>query len=184
MKKILLPILVFGLTTIITSCDSKKNPETRTYESAYSSNSTSTENSIESQYIDNSLSTGSQPYSNEYDVTGNESQISVSTSSNSKTDVVVILKSEGSIVANAYIQAGGSYTFNLANGSYQVFFYGGKGWNPNKTISSGLAGGFVANESYSKDSPVSLNYQSLSYELIPQQNGNFSTQQSSASEIF
>lgn len=122
MKKILLPILLFGLTTIITSCDSKKNPETRTYESAYSSNSTSTENSIESQYIDNSLSTGSQPYSNEYDVTGNESQISVSTSSNSKTDVVVILKSEGSIVANAYIQAGGSYTFNLANGSYQVFF--------------------------------------------------------------
>ena len=161
----------------------KKNPETRTYESAYSSNSTSTENSIESQYIDNSLSTGSQPYSNEYDVTGNESQISVSTSSNSKTDIV-ILRSEGSIVDNAYIQAGGSYTFNLANGSYQVFFYGGKGWNPNKTMSSGLAGGFVANVGLiQKDSPVSLNYQSLSY-TVPQQNGNFSTQQSNASEIF
>jgi len=49
---------------------------------------------------------------------------------------------------------------------------------------NGLEGGFVANESYSKDSPVSLDYQSLTYELIPQPNGNFSTQQSNANEVF
>lgn len=49
---------------------------------------------------------------------------------------------------------------------------------------NGLKGGFVANESYSKDSPISLEYEGLNYELIPQPNGNFNTQQSSVSEIF
>ena len=49
---------------------------------------------------------------------------------------------------------------------------------------NGENGGFVANESYSKDSPVTLDYQILTYELIPQRNGNFSTQQSNASEVF
>ena len=42
----------------------------------------------------------------------------------------------------------------------------------------------VANESFSKDSQVTLDYQGLNYELIPQQNGNFSTMQSSENEIF
>lgn len=88
------------------------------------------------------------------------------------------------MVANAYIKAGGSYKFNLPNGTYQVFFYGGRGWNPNKTMPNGQDGGFVANESYSKDEPVSLDYQGLEYELIPQRNGNFSTEQSSAREVF
>ncbi len=88
------------------------------------------------------------------------------------------------MVCNAYIEAGDSYTFNLPNGYYQVFFYGGKGWNPNKTMPNGIEGGFVANESYSKDNPVSLEYQGLEYELIPQLNGNFTTKQSSAIEIF
>ena len=45
-------------------------------------------------------------------------------------------------------------------------------------------GGFVVNESFSKDKPVTLVYQGLEYELILQQNGNFSTDPSSASEIF
>lgn|SRR5574344_219806 len=183
MKKIILPVLLFGMT-LLTSCDSKKNPENRTYENGYSSSSTATETSEDDEYIDNSLETGSQPYSNDNEVYGNDSQITVTTSSNSNSDVVVILKSDGEIVKNAYLNAGSSYTFNLPNGSYQVFFYGGKGWNPNKTMSNGSQGGFVANESYSKNSPVTLNYQGLSYELIPQQNGNFSTQQSDASEVF
>lgn len=193
---------------IIIGCDSKKNPNQRTYESSYSSSSTATASTQDRVYVDNSLNTGNSPYEskepsvednpyyNNYLSTGSspysssgrsasdESQISVSTSASSNCDVVVIIKSRGEIARNAYIRAGGSYTFYIPNGTYQVFFYGGKGWNPNKVMPNGLEGGFVANESYSKDSPVSLEYQGLTYELIPQQNGNFSTQQSSANEIF
>lgn len=192
------------------SCDSKKNPDHRTYESSYNSNSTATDNSSDESYVNNTLSTGSNPYnensnksnvendpyinnslstgssaySNESSYTGSDSKISITTSSNSNCDVVVILKSGGEIIRNAYIRAGGSYSFSLPNGNYQVFFYGGRGWNPNKAMPNGQTGGFVANESYSKDSPVSLDNQELTYELIPQANGNFNTQHSSSSEIF
>jgi len=193
---------------LLMSCNSRKNPNQRTYESSYSSSSTATEFSQERSYVDNSLNTGSSPYeSSEPSVEENpyynnslstgsspytsygasatdESQISVSTSTNSNCDVVVIIKSDGKIARNAYIKAGGSHTFYIPNGRYQVFFYGGKGWNPSKSMPGGLKGGFVANESYSKDSPVDLNFQGLTYELIPQPNGNFSTQQSNANEIF
>ena len=189
-------------------CDSRRNPEHRTYESSYNSNSKATETPRDGAYLENSLNTGSSPYdektssieddpyynhslktgSTPYSSYGksvdNESQINVSTSSNSNCDIVVIIKRSGEIARNAYIKAGGSYTFNIPNGTYQVFFYGGKGWNPNKVMPNGLKGGFVANESFSKDSPVSLEYEGLTYELILQPNGNFSTQQSSASEIF
>lgn len=209
MKAISLTLSV-AICLLCTSCDSKKNPERRTYESSYNSNSTATDNSSDDSYVNNTLSTGSNPYnedsnkndvennpyisnslstgslaySNESSYYGSDSKISITTSSSSNCDVVVILKSNGRIVRNAYIKAGGSYSFSIPNGRYQVFFYGGRGWNPNKTMANGQTGGFVANESYSKDSPVSLNYQELTYELIPQANGNFSTQQSSSSEIF
>lgn len=190
--------------------DSRKDPSSRTYESSYSSLSTTTtsdedrayiyssletgsnpyqksdpqQQSIEGNpYYNNSLSTGSSPYASSGSIS-DESQISVKTSSNSNCDVVVIVKRSGRIYANAYIVAGDTYTFNIPNGTYQVFFYGGRGWNPYKHMPGGRTGGFVANESYSKDSSVSLNYQILEYELIPQPNGNFSTQQSNASEIF
>lgn len=193
---------------IASGCDSRRNPEHRTYESSYNSNSTATESPKDRAYVNNSLNTGNSPYvdnqlsveddpyynnslhtgSSPYASYGHsvteESQISVSTSANSNCDVVVIIKREGMIDRNVYIKAGGSFTFNIPNGTYQVFFYGGKGWNPNKVMPNGLKGGFVANESYSKDSPVSLEYQGLEYELIPQSNGNFSTQQSSANEMF
>ena len=186
MKQVLL--LTLGLTAILAldSCNgssSKPNPENRNYETGYSSRSTVTESVEDDPYIDNSLSTGSQPYQCR-NYRGDESSIEVRTSSTSECDVVVIVKSSNTMVRNAYIKAGDSYKFDLPNGTYQVFFYGGRGWNPDKTMPNGQDGGFVSNESYSKDEPVSLNYQGLEYELIPQQNGNFSTEQSSAAEIF
>ena len=210
-KKLLDRCLIVGFiifTILYAGCDSRKNPNQRTYESSYSSSSTATESPQERAYVsqslntgnspykskepsieenpyyNNSLSTGASPYASYGTSVTDESQICVSTSANSNCDVVVIIKRGGEIARNAYIKAGGSYTFYIPNGTYQVFFYGGKGWNPNKSMPGGLTGGFVANESYSKDSPVSLNYEGLTYELIPQPNGNFSTQQSSASEIF
>ena len=179
-------IFVFAVMSIavFTSCgnSTKPNPNNRNYETGYKSTSTVTTEE-ESPYIDNRLQTGSIPYSN-VSCEGSGSTVTVSTSSNSECDVVVIIKHNGHIVRNAYISAGDSYEFSLPNGTYQVFFYGGKGWNPNKQMAGGQVGGFVANESYSKDSAVTLNYQGLEYELIPQANGNFSTQQSKASEMF
>ena len=157
------------------------NNSLNTGNSPYKSKEPSVE---ENPYYNNSLSTGSSPYSSHVGSATGESQISVSTSASSNCDVVVIVKSKGRIARNAYIEAGNSYTFYVPNGTYQVFFYAGKGWNPNKNMPNGLKGGFVANESYSKDSPVNLEYQGLTYELILQPNVNFSTQQSSASEIF
>lgn len=207
MRKVFVCLSVVVLFVAI-GCDSRKNPNQRTYESSYNSSSTATESPYENEYVNNSLNTGNSPYDNEevtvednpyYNnslatgsspysdnglTTGGESQISVSTSASSNCDVVVIVKQGGVIARNAYIKAGGSYIFYVPNGRYQVFFYGGKGWNPNKVMPNGLKGGFVANESYSKDSPVTLEYQGLTYELIPQLNGNFSTQQSSSNEIF
>ena len=63
-------------------------------------------------------------------------------------------------------------------------FKDGKGWNPLKKVAHGYVGSFVANESFSKDTSLTLTYQGVNYELIPQPNGNFSTKHSSASEIF
>lgn len=204
MKKRIIYVLCL-LASIFAGCDFQKNPNQRTYESSYNSSSTATSSSEERAYLDNSLRTGEEVYEQPsieddpyYDnslrtgaspyssanTTGDESEISVTTSSYSNCDVVVIVKRGGTIARNAYIQAGDSYTFNLPNGTYQVFFYGGKGWNPGKAMYGGKRGGFVANESYSKDSPVSLENERLEYELIPQQNGNFNTKQSSASEMF
>ena len=40
------------------------------------------------------------------------------------------------------------------------------------------------NESPSKDNEVTLDYQGLNYELIPQSNGNFNAEQSSKTEMF
>lgn len=186
MKKIFL--LAFGMTTILvlSSCNgrsSKSNPEDRNYETGYNSSSTTTTTLEDDPYIDYSLNTGEQPYECR-NLRGDDSSIEVRTSSNSECDVIVIVKTGETMIRNAYIKAGDSYKFNLPNGNYQVFFYGGRGWKPNKSMPNGQAGGFVANESYSKDEPVYLNHQSLEYELIPQPNGNFSTRQSSASEIF
>lgn len=168
---------VFAVMAIIVCCScgggTKPNPENKTYENS----------SLVTALLENRLQTGAIPYNNNT-CKGDESKISVSTSASSECDVVVIVKRNNHIVRNVYIEAGDSYEFSVPNGTYQVFFYGGKGWNPHKKMTGGYVGGFEANESYSKDSPVALNHQGVSYELIPQQNGNFSTIQSNASEIF
>lgn len=179
--------LAFAAMTIIVCCScgsgTRPDPENRRYENAYKSSSTATAKETDDPYLENNLQTGAIPYNNNT-CEGNESEISVSTSASSECDVVVIVKRNNHIVRNVYIEAGDSYVFSVPNGTYQVFFYGGKGWNPHKKMTGGYVGGFVANESYSKDSSVALNYQGVNYDLIPQQNGNFSTMQSNASEIF
>ncbi|WP_407532153.1 hypothetical protein [Elizabethkingia miricola] len=143
------------------------------------------EQEVYNQYISNSLRTGSTPYSKYYG--GNSScsdygcsEIKVSTSN---SDVLVTIKKNDKVVRHAFIQAGDMYTFSFPNGTYQAFFYYGKGWNPEKEMKGGeIKGGFVADESFGKDNPQSLSNNQLVYELILQPNGNFSTRPSNPEE--
>ncbi len=138
-----------------------------------------------SKYIDNLLSTGDTPYA-EYYGSNKEckyddcSQIKVVTSD---SDVLVTIKKDEKVVSHAYIKANDNYTFSVPNGRYQVFFYYGRGWDPEKPMKNGeMKGGFVANEDFQKDEPLDLNNNKLEYKLVLQQNGNFKTQSSDPSE--
>lgn len=149
------------------------------------------EKEIYDRYINNSLKTGDTPYS--YCFGNNKrcsdygcSEIRVRTPYNS--DVLVTIKKNGKVYRHAYIKAGSSYSFEFPNGTYQPFFYYGKGWNPNKVMKESscgiIKGGFISNEHFGKDDPQFLSNNILEYELILQQNGNFSTRPSSSNEAF
>ena len=146
-------------------------------------------------YSDNSLYTGATPYS--YCYGGNPycsppsgyaecSFINVRASSNS--DVIVIIKKNNRVYSHAYIKAGGYYKFKLGNGSFQSFFYYGKGWNPNKYIKNAncgkIIGGFVNNESLDKSEVEYLYNSSMSYTLYSVENGNFRPISSNKNEAF
>jgi hypothetical protein len=146
---------------------------------------------IHDKYINNSLPNGSTPYSlcygsNKSCSEWGCSEIRVKTPYNS--DVIVTIKSGGTVVRHAYICAGNSYTFEVPNGTYQPFFYYGKGWDPEKLMKSTLVcdlmGGFISDEDFGKDDPQNLENSILEYELILQQNGNFSTKPSNPAEAF
>ena len=146
-------------------------------------------------YSDNSLYTGATPYS--YCYGGNPycsppsgyvecSAITVDAPFNS--DVIVLIKKRNSVYSHAYIKAGSSYVFNLKDGTYQAFFYYGKGWNPNKFIKTAycgkVKGGFVSNELVSKDDLLTLNHQRMTYTLRITTGGNLSTKSSNKNEAF
>ncbi|MEI6265919.1 MAG: hypothetical protein WCP74_12535 [Sphingobacteriia bacterium] len=146
---------------------------------------------FEEQWKYNSLSTGAMPYSYCYGASNycgsySCSKISVRTGG---ADVLVTVKDgSGDVVRHAYINGGYSFTFNVPDGQYQVFFYSGTGWNPNKFMTSTscgtLHGGFVLDEDVTKDNYISLYSQIMTYELIMQENGNLSTKPSSKDEAF
>lgn len=142
---------------------------------------------IYDKYINNSLGTGATPYSRYYggNSTCNDygcSKIKVRTSN---SDVIVTIKKYDKVIRHAYINSGSSFTFSFPNGTYQTFFYYGKGWNPNKEMKGGkMKGGFIENESFGKDDSQMLSNNILEYELILQQNGNFSTKPSNPEEAF
>jgi hypothetical protein len=143
------------------------------------------EKAIYDKYISNSLRTGATPYSRYYGENSSCddygcSQIKVRTSN---SDVIVTIKKNGRVVRHAYINSGNSHTFSFLNGTYQTFFYYGKGWNPEKEMKGGkIKGGFIANEDFGKDDPQTLSNNILEYQLILQENGNFSTRPSNPEE--
>jgi hypothetical protein len=151
-------------------------------------NQTETEE-IYDTYIDSSLNTGATPYSDFYG--GNPScseygcsEIKVITPKD--FDVLVTIKKDNKVVRHAYIRANDSYTFEIPNGTYQPFFYYGRGWNPEKimkkTSEGVIKGGFVSDETFGKDDLQTLENEIIEYQLILQVNGNFSTLPSNAED--
>ena len=200
-------IVIFFAIVAIANCNDKKNnfKQTNTSSSYSSSNSRGSSSSISSYsqqkprekteeerlldlYRGNSLSNGSQPYSSFYGVNSSNGNSEIIVNAPSIQDVLVIIKrnnSNGSVVRHAYIAKGCSYTFHLPAGTYQPFFYGGDSWCPTKRMHGGVTGGFLHNESFSKDYPQELpDYTELTYSLTATVNGNFSTKSSSESEMF
>ena len=105
----------------------------------------------------------------------------------SKVDpVVAIVKQYGKIKKHAYISANSSYTFEVLDGTYQVYFYYGDNWNSSKVMSSSecynISGGFSSNEFVSKDDPITLNGQVMEYTLSKMTHGNFSPKSSNLKE--
>ena len=158
-----------------------------TYDKAHKVDELSDE---DKQYLNNSLSTGATPYQPVYGKNYNcpYSQCSgIKVTAPKESDIVVIIKrnnSSGKVVAHGYIKAGGTYQFDIPDGTYQTFFYYGEGWNPNKVMKTGVKGGFVKDEVFSKDNPQEIVSGVLSYVLQLQRNGNFSTKGSNQEEMF
>lgn len=144
---------------------------------------------LESTYGSNSLRTGATPYRSWYG--GNYSNLyynysTIKVTAPYSSDVVVIVKqnnSNGKVAAHGYIKAGGTLSLDVPNGRYQTFFYYGKGWYPEKQM-SGVKGGFLKDEIFSKADSEYLSDVELSYVLQLTTNGNFSTKSSNSSEIF
>jgi hypothetical protein len=165
--------------------EQEKKAEVERIERAVQIEKEQKEKEIYNKYINNSLRTGATPYSRYYG--GNPScndfgcsQIRVRTSN---SDVLVTIKKNDKVTRHAFIRSGDSYTFSFTNGTYQTFFYYGKGWNPEKEMKNGkIKGGFITNEDFGKDDPQSLHNNILEYVLILQENGNFSTRPSNPEE--
>jgi len=140
-----------------------------------------------SYYASNSLYNGATPYKYCFGASNNGYPSKVNIKSGN-SDVIVTIKKEGKVYRHAYIKAYSNYTFKVADGSYNVYFYYGKGWNPKKfmknTNCGRLVGGFVSNVSVGKDMYLSLNNQYMTYTLTSVKNGNFSPKTSSINEAF
>ncbi len=123
------------------------------------------------KYGKNSLPQGSMPYEEFYGKNKkpkSKYSTDVVVTAPLAFDMVTVIKQNdenGAVVAHAYIAADSTYTFNIENGKYQLFFYIGKGWNPNKKMEDGILGGFVRNETFSKDDPVYLANEVITYQL-------------------
>lgn len=112
------------------------------------------------------------------------SKIIVKTSNSSP--VVAIVKRNNKVIKHAYISAQSSYTFEVTDGTYEVFFYYGTFWNKNKKMPSNecssLYGGWNYDESVSKDGPFRLKGQFVEYTLSQMVNGNFTPDKSNIKE--
>ena len=141
--------------------------------------------SVYSQY------TGATPWANCYGKNigcANYGCSSITVNTSLSEPVVAIVKKNDRIIKHAFISKDSSYTFELKDGTYQVFFYYGEKWVSNLYMPSDdcnlLTGGWSLNASVSKDDPITLKNQTMEYTLSLRTNGNFSPDKSSLEEVF
>lgn len=136
------------------------------------------------EYIDNSLETGSKPYSEQLGK-ARKGRNYLTFKTSGEHDFVVIVKraSDNKYINHTYIRGGDDATLYLPNGRFNIFFYSGKGWNPDK-LKGVLYGGFVADESLQKDGPINLHDGYGEYTLYPVENGNLQLQSADDDDAF
>lgn len=141
------------------------------------------------KYGNNVLDHGSLPYKDFYgenQKTKRKFNSDIEVTAPVAFDMVAIVRlgsDSGKVVSHAFIQADSTHTFRVENGKYQMFFYIGKGWKPTKKMENGIEGGFVKNETYSKDDPVMLSNEVITYQLSMRQK-NKKYKRSSRMEVF
>lgn len=149
-----------------------------------SDNVTQKEETEDDKYADYHLKTGAKPYTTEYGK-GKTGDNYLDFRTSGAWDYIVIVRkaSNNRVVNHVYIRGGQSARLYLPDGTYTIYFYSGRGWNPHKQKGN-VVGGFVSNESTQKDENVSLYDQYGEYTLYPVQNGNLTLDYADDSETF
>ena len=144
---------------------------------------TSTMYDPDEEYRNNSLETGDKPYR---DYFGRErtGQNYFYFKTSWKSDYVVIVKRhyDDAYINHIYIQGGDNAYLYVPDGTFDVYFYSGEGWNPYKEVGQ-FIGGFV-NGNMQKDDPVELESAYMEYTLYPVKYGNLRLQGADINEVF
>jgi len=141
-------------------------------------------------YKENSLRNGSQPYSIYYGSNVRSGGCRVVIKSSSNHDCIVTVKyndADGRVAGHVYVRRGDRAEIPLPSGrTYQVFFYSGEGWYPDKEMPKNVRGGFLFNEDFSYDKTAFyLDYgESMEYTLTPTTNGNFTPSDTDQNSFF
>lgn len=152
-------------------------------ENRYPSTRTSTPYDPDAEYRNYSLETGDKPYRNYFgrERTGQNYFYFKTTG---KSDYVVIVKRhyDDAYINHIYIQGGDNAYLYVPDGTFDVYFYSGEGWNPYKEVGQ-FTGGFV-NGNMQKDGSVELESAYMEYTLYPVKHGNLRLQGADVNEVF
>lgn len=130
------------------------------------------------------LSTGDKPYSRYYQTITGNNYIKFITEGNSDYVVIVKNASTDEAVNHVYIRGGSTTSLYVPDGTYDVYFYSGRGgWNPDK-VKGSVKGGFAYGETLQKDGPLPLHGQDCEYTLYPVVNGNLTLSPTNEEEAF
>lgn len=136
------------------------------------------------EWGDNHLETGDKPYSEYFGrARSGENYLSFNTSGDCDYIIIVKRASDSRYINHVYINGGDNARLYLPNGHYNIYFYSGKGWNPNK-VKGNMLGGFVLDESQQKDGPIKLFSAYGEYTLYPVANGNLQLSSVGEDEVF